>query len=170
MEPKPEPKPECSPLVALPPITISPIGLVRTARAEPIDDHWGGELAIIELDSSRFTGEALAGLSDFSHLEVVYFFHLVSDAEITTGARHPRNNPSWPRVGIFAQRGKARPSRLGVSRCQLLGVDGLQLKVRGLDAISGTPVLDIKPYMREFGPQGEVRQPEWATEIMREYY
>ena len=158
------------PLSEMPPITISPIAIVRASRSAPIDDHWGGELAIIELDAARFTTDAVAGLGDFSHLEVVYFFHLVSDSEITTGARHPRNNPSWPRVGIFAQRGKARPSRLGVSRCQLLGVDGLQLKVRGLDAISGTPVLDIKPYMREFGPQGEVRQPEWATEIMREYY
>lgn len=151
-------------------ITILPIGIVRTARTEPIDDHWGGELATIELDSTRFTAEALAGISDFSHLEVVYSFHLVADSEITTTARHPRNNPSWPRVGIFAQRGKARPSRIGVSRCQLLGVDGLKLRVRGLDAIAGTPVLDIKPYMREFGPQGEVRQPDWATEIMREYY
>ncbi len=151
-------------------ITILPIGVVLAARTEPIDDHWGSELATIELDSARFTEEALAGLADFSHLEVVYSFHLVADSEITTGARHPRNNPNWPRVGIFAQRGKARPSRIGVSRCQLLGVDGLKLTVRGLDAISGTPVLDIKPYMREFGPRGEVRQPEWATEIMREYY
>ena len=154
----------------LTPISVVPLGLVSTARRDPVDDHWGSEVATIDLDPTRFTADALAGLADFSHLEVVYYFHLVADSEITTGARHPRGNPSWPRVGIFAQRGKARPSRLGVSRCKLLGVDGLRLTVQGLDAIAGTPVLDIKPYFREFGPQGEVRQPEWASEIMREYY
>ena len=154
----------------LSPISVLPLGLVTTGRREPIDDHWGSEVATIELDPTRFTTEALAGLADFSHLEVVYYFHLVADAEITTGARHPRNNPSWPRVGIFAQRGKARPSRLGVSRCKLLAVDGLRLTVQGLDAIVGTPVLDLKPYFREFGPQGEVTQPAWATAIMQKYY
>ncbi|MFD0476032.1 TrmO family methyltransferase [Nonomuraea thailandensis] len=79
-------------------------------------------------------------------------------------------NPDWPEVGIFAQRGKNRPNRLGVSRCRLLAVEGLDLRVRGLDAIDGTPVLDVKPYMAEFGPQGETVQPAWATELMRAYY
>ncbi|MDT0347467.1 TrmO family methyltransferase domain-containing protein [Streptomyces litchfieldiae] len=89
---------------------------------------------------------------------------------VHTGARHPRGNADWPLVGIFAQRGKDRPNRLGVSRCWLLGVEGLDVRVRGLDAVHGTPVLDLKPYMAEFGPQGEVRQPDWATELMRAYY
>ncbi|MFI6600918.1 SAM-dependent methyltransferase [Nonomuraea sp. NPDC050536] len=117
-----------------------------------------------------FPEEALYGLDEFSHLEVVYRFHLVSEEKIETGARHPRNNPEWPLVGIFAQRGKNRPNRIGVSRCELVKVDGLDIHVKGLDAIEGTPVLDIKPYMREFGPRGEVRQPAWAVELMREYY
>ena len=79
-------------------------------------------------------------------------------------------HPNWPEVGIFAQRGKNRPNRIGVSRCRLLGVDGLDVRVAGLDAIAGTPVLDVKPYMAEFGPVGETAQPEWATELMRDYY
>ncbi|WP_308164497.1 SAM-dependent methyltransferase [Nonomuraea sediminis] len=117
-----------------------------------------------------FPEEALFGLDQFSHLEVVYRFHLVSEDKVETGARHPRNNSEWPLVGIFAQRGKNRPNRIGVSRCELVKVDGLDVHVKGLDAIEGTPVLDIKPYMREFGPRGEVRQPAWAVELMREYY
>ena len=73
-------------------------------------------------------------------------------------------------VGIFAQRGKDRPNRIGVTVCSLLGVDGLTLRVRGLDAIDGTPVLDIKPVMRGFLPRGEVREPEWAGELMKGYW
>ena len=73
-------------------------------------------------------------------------------------------------VGIFAQRAKARPNRLGVSRCRLVRVDGTRLVVGGLDAIDGTPVLDVKPWIDAFGPQGAVRQPTWATELMRDYY
>jgi tRNA (Thr-GGU) A37 N-methylase len=101
---------------------------------------------------------------------VVFHFHRVPDDEIQLGARHPRGRSDWPRVGIFAQRGKGWPNRLGVSRCKLLTVDGLRITVLGLDAIDGTPIIDIKPYMIEFGPRGDVTQPEWAVELMKDYY
>ncbi|WP_323747384.1 SAM-dependent methyltransferase [Catenulispora rubra] len=148
---------------------IIPIGQVVGGRTEPRDDDWGGEQAVIRLDE-RFEPEALAGLDAFSHVEVVYRFHLVDPDKVQTGARHPRNNTEWPLVGIFAQRGKNRPNRIGVSRCRLVRVEGREVHVAGLDAVDGTPVLDLKPYMVEFGPIGEVAQPEWATELMREYY
>jgi tRNA (Thr-GGU) A37 N-methylase len=73
-------------------------------------------------------------------------------------------------VGILAQRGKNRPNRIGLTTCEIVGRNEASLRVRGLDAIDGTPVLDIKPVMREFLPRGEVRQPEWATELMRGYW
>jgi tRNA (Thr-GGU) A37 N-methylase len=82
----------------------------------------------------------------------------------------PRGNPAWPEVGIFAQRAKNRPNRLGLSTCELLGVEGPSVRVRGLDAIDGTPVLDLKPFMIEFGPRGPVTQPSWSHELMRDYY
>jgi tRNA-Thr(GGU) m(6)t(6)A37 methyltransferase TsaA len=148
---------------------IVPIGYVRGGRAEPIDDDWDRETCAIVLDA-RFDRESVLGLDAFSHLEVVYVFDRVPDGEIEMTARHPRGRKDWPRVGIFAQRGKGRPNRLGVSRCSLVRVDGTTLHVRGLDAIDGTPIVDIKPYMREFGPRGEVVQPTWATELMAEYY
>lgn len=148
---------------------VRPIGVVRGSRSEATDDYWGSERATIELDPSL--GEAaVAGLATFSHLEVVYLFHKVEEGTEELGARRPRNNPDWPEVGIFAQRAKRRPNRIGVSRCTLLGVDGLTLTVEALDAIDGSPVLDVKPYLREFGPRGEVRQPEWATVVMEHYY
>ncbi|GGR31640.1 tRNA (N6-threonylcarbamoyladenosine(37)-N6)-methyltransferase TrmO [Streptomyces cinereoruber] len=150
-------------------IVSDPVGRIVGGRAEVRDDEWGEVSAVIRLDE-RFEPDALAGLDSFSHVEVVYHFDRVPVEKVETGARHPRGNTDWPLVGIFAQRGKNRPNRLGVSRCRLLRVDGLDVHVQGLDAVDGTPVLDIKPYMAEFGPRGTTSQPEWATEIMREYY
>jgi tRNA-Thr(GGU) m(6)t(6)A37 methyltransferase TsaA len=153
----------------LSPMTVTPVGFVRGGRNDPRDDHWGSERAVIELDP-RFDADALRGIDAFSHLEVVYVFDRVAESDVETGARHPRERHDWPRVGIFAQRGRGRPNRIGVSRCRLLHVEGTRLHVAGLDAIDATPVLDIKPYMREFGPRGGVSQPAWATELMTEYY
>ncbi|MEU6780303.1 SAM-dependent methyltransferase [Nonomuraea angiospora] len=151
-------------------VTLQPVGTVVGGRAEAFDDDWNTEEALIRLDGTRFQPDSLAGLDAFSHLEVVFLFHLVDPGSVHTAARRPRGNPDWPPVGIFAQRAKNRPNRLGVSRCRLLAVDGLDVRVRGLDAIDGSPVLDLKPYMAEFGPQGETVQPDWATELMRNYY
>jgi tRNA-Thr(GGU) m(6)t(6)A37 methyltransferase TsaA len=148
---------------------VTAIGRVSSPRQAATDDDWGAVESTIALEES-FEAAALRGLEEFSHAEVVYLFHLVDPAAVTTDARRPRENPAWPEVGIFAQRGKGRPNRIGLSTCELLGVEGTLLRVRGLDAIDGTPVLDIKPHMREFGPRGEVRQPRWASEIMGGYF
>ena len=151
-------------------IVLMPIGFVRGGRAEPVDDGWDRVEARIELDAARFGQEALAGLGEFSHVEVVFHFDRAAAQNIETGARHPRGRADWPLVGIFAQRGKDRPNRIGVTVCSLLGADGLVLRVRGLDAIDGTPVLDIKPVMKGFLPRGEVREPAWAGELMKGYW
>ena len=135
----------------------------------PEDDFWGSEESCIVLNES-FTGEALQGLADFSHAEMLFLFHQVDPAKMVTGARHPRNNPDWPAVGIFAQRGKNRPNRIGSTICRIVRVEGTRLFVAELDAIGGTPVLDIKPVMQEFLPREPVRQPEWSRELMREYW
>jgi len=152
-------------------ITLEPVGVVVGGRAEAVDDDWGGVEAVIRLDESRFGPDAVAGLEEFSHLVVVFFFHLVGPDEVQSGARHPRGNPEWPAVGMFAQRARMRPNRIGVSTCALVAVDGLDLHVRGLDAVDGSPVLDVKPYVLEFEPrQADVRQPAWVTDLMRGYY
>ena len=113
---------------------------------------------------------SLAGLDGFSHVEVVFLFHLVADSAIVTSARHPRGRADWPKVGIFAQRGKDRPNRIGVTICKLLAVRGATIQVSGLDAVDGTPVIDIKPCMRGFLPREEVVEPAWASELMESYW
>ena len=150
-------------------INLSPIAFVKNIRAEIQDDHWGDVVSVIELDSA-FGEEALFQIESFSHAEIVFYFHRVDENKIETGARHPRNNESWPKVGIFAQRGKNRPNRLGVTTVKILKREGRQLFVQGLDAIDGTPVLDIKPFIKEFLPREEIRQPVWATELMKNYW
>jgi len=149
--------------------TVRAIGRVSSTRREAIDDDWGPIEATISL-LAPLDERSLQGLDEFSHVEVVYVFDRVDPAAVHTGARHPRDNPAWPEVGVLAQRVKSRPNRLGVSRAELVAVRGTDVVVRGLDAIDGTPVLDIKPYLVEFGPRGEVHQPTWATELMAGYW
>ncbi len=149
--------------------TMQPVGHVRAARPHAEDDYWGGEQARIAL-ADGFAAEALQGLDAFSHAEIIFVFHEVEPARIVTGARHPRNNPAWPTVGIFAQRGKNRPNRIGSTICRILRIDACELSVAELDAIDGTPVLDIKPVMAEFLPRGELRQPAWSNQLMRNYW
>ena len=150
-------------------ITLEPIGFVRSSRSGLSDDDWGGVTARIELVES-LPAESLDGIEAFSHAEVVNYFDRVPDAEVERGARHPRGNTAWPKVGIFAQRGKGRPNRLGVTIVEVVRREGRTLTVTGLDAIDGTPVLDLKPVMAEFLPRTAVRQPEWSRELMRNYW
>jgi len=151
-------------------IALQPIGVVRGGRAEARDDRWGDIEAEIVLDPARLSTESTKGLADFSHVMVVFHMHKVPEAKIETGARHPRERADWPTVGIFAQPARARPNRLGVTICQLLAVNGLILRVRGLDAIDGTPVLDIKPHISGFAARGAVREPDWVKDLMLTYW
>ena len=150
-------------------LELEAIGRVEAARTRAEDDFWGGAESCITL-AERFEPDALDGIEDFSHAEVIFFFDRVDPTKIVTGARQPRNNRDWPAVGIFAQRGKSRPNRLGSTICRIVRRDGRRLIVAELDAIDGTPVLDIKPVMSEFLPRGEVRQPAWSSELMRAYW
>ncbi len=150
-------------------VQMETIGVVEALRSDLVDDYWGDQVASIQLDA-RFSADALKGLSDFSHVEVLFLFDQVDPAKTVQGARHPRNNPEWPEVGIFAQRAKNRPNRIGSTICRVLAVQGNKLIVSELDAINASPVLDIKPVMQEFLPRQAVRQPEWSRQLMAQYW
>ena len=148
---------------------MTAIGHVTGGRDAAIDDNWGASRAAIVL-APEFAVDALVGLDGFSHAEIIFVFDRLPIAEITTAVRRPRGNPDWPLVGIFAQRGRNRPNRIGVSVCRVVGVMGTRLEVEGLDAIVGTPVLDIKPVLTGFLPRGTLREPDWAAAIMADYW
>jgi tRNA (adenine37-N6)-methyltransferase len=150
-------------------ITLAPIGFVRCDRQALTDDDWGQLMSRIELVDS-LPSDCLLGLETFSHAEVIFHFHRVEETAIERGARHPRENTEWPRVGIFAQRGKNRPNRLGSTIVEILQREERALLVRGLDAVDETPVLDIKPVMTEFLPRTPIRQPAWSRELMQNYW
>jgi tRNA-Thr(GGU) m(6)t(6)A37 methyltransferase TsaA len=148
---------------------VHPVAHVESTRHRATDDGWDDERSVIILDPA-YGADAVRGLAAFSHLDVVYVLDRVPADEVERGARRPRGNPDWPEVGIFAQRGKNRPNRLGVTTCAVERIEERRITVRGLDAIDGTPVLDLKPHMIEFAARGTVRQPAWSRELMRDYW
>lgn len=150
-------------------ITVNPIGIAYNERHEAVDDYWGEVVSRIVLDDS-LPEDGLDGIESFSHLEIIYHFHRVDQSKIVPGARHPRNDSSLPKVGIFAQRGKNRPNQLGLTTVRIVKREGRELTVTGLDCINGTPILDIKPVMEEFLPKEPISQPDWSHEIMKNYW
>ena len=151
-------------------LTVQPIGRVAGGRAAIEDDEWGSVTARIELDLDVVDADATLGLDAFSHLEVVFVFDQVDPDGVCRGARHPRGREDWPLVGILGQRAKDRPNRIGLTTCEIRAVGPGWIDVAGLDAVDGTPVLDVKPHMGGFAPRGEVREPAWARELMAGYW
>lgn len=149
-------------------IILEPIATVKNSRIEPIDDHWGPIIAEIEL-ADHIPTEAFDHISDFSHLEIIYYFNQVKNDDIVFSGR-PRGNPNYPSVGIFAQRKKDRPNKIGLTTVELLEHNGRTIKVKFLDAIDGTPILDIKPLFNEFQPKTAIKQPEWVADLMQKYW
>ena len=146
-------------------ITFKPIATVRNSRSAPTDDYWGDAISEIEL-ADHIPTEVFDGISGFSHLQIIYYFDKVEPNDMDFSG-HPRGNPNYPLVGIFGQRKKDRPNAIGLCTVELLEHAGRTLKVKNLDAIDGTPVLDIKPVFREFQPKSEIRQPEWVADLMK---
>lgn len=152
------------------PIVFRPVGFVRSPIKEIADDCWGGIVSTIKLDAAQFSPDCTRGLADYSHVEVIFYLTGIPDERIVTGARRPRGRADWPNIGIFAQRTKDRPNRIGVTTCRLESVDGLKIRVLELDAVDGTPVLDVKPHYKGFAPRGKVHEPAWAAELMAGYF
>lgn len=148
---------------------IKPIAVVSNSRTMIEDDNWGDVISTIELTKGMHES-SLKRIDDFSHLEIIFYFNKVAAEKIQYEARHPRNNTDYPEVGIFAQRGKNRPNKIGVTVVELLELKDRTIIVKGLDAIDGTPIIDIKPVMKEFLPKGEIKQPQWATDLMKNYW
>ena len=130
----------------LPSMTLKAIGVVRSEVKEtPAERDWWEELVSeIAIDSSLT--EALDGLERYSHIIVLYWMHRVASDEVPLKVRS-KSKKAFPPVGIFASRAPHRPNRIGIATVRLLQRQGNKLRVKGLDALDGTPVLDIKPYI-----------------------
>lgn len=149
-------------------MVIQPIAIVKNNRHEMADDFWADVESEIEL-LPHIPAEAFNGIEEFSHLEIIFHFNKAGQSKIIYSG-HPRENKDWPIVGIFAQRKKNRPNSIGLTTVELLRREGNKIWVKNFDAIDGTPVLDIKPVMKEFLPNTEIRQPVWSIELMKNYW
>ena len=150
-------------------ITLNPIGIAYNERRELEDDNWGGLVTKIILEP-LVSEDSLNEIESFSHLDIIFYFHKVNQKKISNAARHPRNDESLPKVGIFAQRGKNRPNQLGLTTVRIIKREGREISVAGLDCINETPILDIKPVMKEFLPIEPIVQPNWTKDIMKNYW
>jgi tRNA (Thr-GGU) A37 N-methylase len=148
---------------------VRSIGVVRSTRSELLDDHWDSETTVIELESD-VPDDAIKELDKFSHAEVIFLADQASDVPPAAWVRRPRGNPEWPEVGIFAQRNKDRPNRLLVSVAQIAAVNGRTISLIGLDAVDGTPVLDIKPVFPWGAARGQLWAPQWVNELGEHYF
>lgn len=148
---------------------IEPIAFVKNNRNKIEDDNWGDVVSEITM-IDKIPADSLTGIEEFSHLEIIFYFHLADHSKINISTTHPRENKKFPKVGIFAQRKKSRLNLLGSTMVKLLKKDNNILIVSGLDAVDGTPVIDIKPVIREFIPREKIKQPEWTTDLMKNYW
>jgi tRNA-Thr(GGU) m(6)t(6)A37 methyltransferase TsaA len=149
-------------------LNIESIGTVKSPVKEGVDEDWGGVVSEIHIEERYAPG--LVGLNGFSHLLVVFFMHKSTFEEGAHLQRRPQGRQDMPLIGIFAQRAKHRPNPIGVTAVELLVVRGNTITVRGLDAIDGTPVLDVKPYFPAYDCRVEARTPGWVDELMRGYF
>ena len=148
---------------------VRAVAYIRNDRSEALDDNWDDVVSTVEL-AEGVPDESLRGLSEFSHVEIVFFADWAEDVPPGPWHRHPRGNHDWPDVGVFAQRNKDRPNRILLSTVAIDSIARRSFSVRGLDGIDGTPVLDIKPVFRWSVPRGDLRVAPWSDELGENYF
>ena len=149
-------------------VTLKVIGTVRNGRAAAEDRGWGAVVSTIELAPRYAPG--LDGLEGFSHVVVLFFMHRDEGGECATLKRRPRGRADMPELGVFAQRARMRPNTVGITAVEIVRVEPGRLTVRGLDAVDGTPVLDLKPYFPVFDRVESARVPGWVPRLMEGYF
>lgn len=149
-------------------ITVQPVGVIHNEIQQAMEADWGKVVSTIHFDAALVPG--LTGLADWSHVLVVFSMHQTQFEMAQDLLRRPQARADMPQVGIFAQRGSRRPNTIGVTAVRLLGVEGPVVTVRGLDAIDGTPVLDIKPYAPIYDGVSDPLVPAWFIQLMQGYF
>ncbi|MBM3142752.1 MAG: tRNA (N6-threonylcarbamoyladenosine(37)-N6)-methyltransferase TrmO [Chloroflexi bacterium] len=142
-------------------INLTPIGFVKNSIKEPKREDW--QTVTSEIIIKEDLKEALSRIDEFSHIIVIYWMHKVPPSQRSVIKVHPKANPDLPLVGVFASRSPARPNPIGITTVKLLERRDNVLKVIGLDAIDGTPVLDVKPYIPGNNSSTGAKTPGWLT-------
>jgi len=143
-------------------MTLRAIGIVRSDFKEPSCERLNLEDIISEIVVDKSLTEALDGLEEFSHIIVLYWMHRANSQRVSLKT-HPMGRQDVPEKGLFAVRTPNRPNPIGKATVRLLQRQGNVLKVQGLDAIDGSPVIDIKPYIPGYDSADDTRVPQWIT-------
>ncbi|MBN2462598.1 MAG: tRNA (N6-threonylcarbamoyladenosine(37)-N6)-methyltransferase TrmO [Dehalococcoidia bacterium] len=141
-------------------INLTPIGIVKNNITEPKRKGWETVTSEIIIDDNL--KEALYRIDEFSNIIVIYWMHKLPPSQRSVIKVHPKGNQKLPLVGVFASRSPARPNPMGITTVKLIERRDNVLKVSGLDAIDGTPVLDIKPYIPDHDSTSEIKTPNWV--------
>lgn len=141
-------------------VSVRPIGIVRNKVKEPTPFGW--EDVESEILIREELAPALEGIEGFSHVTVLFWMHLLPEEKRTLTKIHPRDREDLPLVGVFATRTQCRPNPVGSTTVRLLGRKRNRLRVLGLDAVDGSPVLDLKPYLPPYDSMPEVQMPDWV--------
>jgi tRNA-Thr(GGU) m(6)t(6)A37 methyltransferase TsaA len=161
------------------PIQLKPVGVVRNQSKEP---SWGGTLNALDWRGRAATMKAqresvselvidtnlegiLDGIDEFSHIMVIYWAHLIPPERRSITRVHPMGNKDFPLVGVFATGSPVRPNSILTTVVRMVGRNGNVLRVTGLDALDGSPILDIKPYFRGTPDADEIKVPDWMRDI-----
>jgi tRNA-Thr(GGU) m(6)t(6)A37 methyltransferase TsaA len=146
-------------------ITMNPVGIVHTEAQDLVDTDWNKVISEIHIDKAFAAG--LEGLEDWSHIVVIFSMHETHFNAEEHLVSHPRGRADMPRVGTFAQRSRFTPNTIGITAVQLLAVNDAVIRVKGLDAIDRTPILDIKPYAPFYDGVREPLVPAWFIRLMQ---
>lgn len=142
-------------------IRLKPLGKARNKVKKPMLARW--ENVTTELVINKRYVKGLDGIEEYSHIIVVYWM----DKEERCHLRHhPQGRADVPFVGIFACRCPQRPNRIAMSTVKLLARKGNVLKVKGLDSLNGTPILDIKPHWPVYDVVKEAKVPSWVNKLV----
>ena len=143
---------------------LTPIGFVRT---NAVGDEVKDKNRLSQIIIHDELAEALDGIAGFSHLFVLFWLHEISDEQRKTLKVHPRGRRDMPLLGVLATRTMLRPNPIGLTLVELVKIEGNVLTVRGLDALDGTPVLDIKPF-DPWDTAKDAKVPRWWTKMKNE--
>lgn len=141
-------------------ICLNPIGYAKNSEKELRFGSFSGGITEIILDE-KLT-DSLIGIEDYSHVIIVYWMDKVRESVIK---HRPQGNPKVPIVGIFSCRCPQRPNPIAITTVELLGREGNKIKVKGLDIIDGTPIIDIKPYWPQYDKVENEKIPDWVSEL-----
>jgi len=146
----------------LPEVSFSPIGIVRNSVTEKPDQGFDWSNVVSELVIAPALAKGLDGITNFSHIGVIWWPSLATDPGKMALKVKPRGLSQFNKVGVFASRSPYRPNAIAQTVVRLRSRRGNILRVAGLDAVSGTPILDIKPYIPGYDSAEDATAPPWA--------